>query len=107
MVYVELTFVVPRDKVQEALDGYQRILPWDKECFEKVGGKLIGCWYTRYGRLGEITTMLAYPNLDAREKAIQMFTEGAKRHKEVTDWWALTPSVTVRVLLPATYSPLQ
>ena len=108
MVYVELTMEVARNKVQEALQCYQsKILPWDKENVEKVGGKLIGYWYTEYGKTGEITMMVAYPNLDAREKVLQAFWQNTELQKGLADWFGYTPRATVRVLRPAAFSPLE
>ena len=108
MVYVEFTMEVARNKVQEALRCYQdKFLPWDKENVEKVGGKLIGYWYTEYGKTGEIIMMIAYPTLDAREKLLQALWQDEELQKELADWFGYTPTATVRVLRPAPFSPLQ
>jgi hypothetical protein len=108
MIYVEMRLDVARDKVKDALDYYQNeILASDKRMAERVGGKLIGFWYTRYGKTGELTMLFAYPNLDARDKVKQVEKEDVELQKKLVDWYAYTPTATVRVLYPAAFSPLQ
>ncbi len=108
MVYVELMFEVPRTKVQQALQSFKNTaLRWDKEYTEKLGGKLIGCWYTAYGKVGEITLMVAYPTLESREQVLQAFQQDAAAQQEAAEWFAYSPNATIRVLRPAFFSPLQ
>ena len=103
MVYVQLTFELPRNKVREAWQVYQdKLMQYDKKCMEKVGAKFIGYWYTEYGRLGEITILAAYPSLDVREKVLEMFSQA----EGVAEWMAYTPTATVKVLRPLPSSPL-
>ena len=106
MVYFEFTMEVARGKVQEALQYLQdELWLWNKENTEKAGGKIIGVWYTEYGRTGEIVEIVAYPSLDAREKFLQAReAEGAQR---LAKWHDYTPTVTTRILRPAAFSPLQ
>jgi len=109
MVYLELTMGLPRNKVKEAWQCYQKVMEHDKEVVEKVGGKYIGYWSTEYGKIGEITIMVAYPNLEVREKALQAFwqVEDATLAEGVAQWAGYTPQATVRVLRPLPGSPLQ
>ncbi len=111
MVYISVTYEVPRDKVQEAFKAYQGIEEFDKKCIEKHGGKLIGAWYTRYGKLNEINLIVAYPSLDAREKTLQSFREGVAKNEvsreAVAAWAAMSQFGHVEALFPASFSPLQ
>lgn len=110
MVYLQITAEVPRGKVQEIWGYYRdKIMKYDKECVEKVGGKYIGYWHTEYGREGEITIMVAYKNIEDREKLLDLMfgTKDKKFHKEYEVWAAYTPYRTVKVMRPFPESPLQ
>ncbi len=110
MVYLEIVTEIPRGKVQEAWDYYKsKIMKFDKESVEKVGGKYIGYWYTEYGKEGEITVLVAYKNLEDREKLLDlMFNQWGKQFlKDYETWAAYTPIRTVKVLRPFPESPLQ
>lgn len=110
MVYLQITAEVPRGKVQEIWAYYRdKIMKYDSECVEKVGGKYIGYWHTEYGREGEITIMVAYKNIEDREKLLELMfgTKDEKFHKEYEVWAAYTPYRTVKVMRPFPESPLQ
>lgn len=110
MVYLQVIAELPRNKVQEAWQLYQnKVMKWDKECVEKVGGKYLAYWYTEYGRIGEITFLVAYPNLEARERVLTSFIEHADADikKGIEEWMAYTPHATVKVMRPLPQSPLQ
>ena len=108
MVYIELKLKVPRHKVMEIFRIYQeKVLPWDQGALEKLGGKFIGCWYTEYGDLGEITQLHAYPDLETREKLLKELHANEKFLKESAEYRDLTPFGTIKVLRPAPFSALQ
>lgn len=110
MVYLQITAEVPRGKVQEIWAYYRdKIMKYDRECVEKVGGKYIGYWHTEYGREGEITIIVAYKNIEDREKLLELMfgTKDEKFHKEYEVWAAYTPYRTVKVMRPFPESPLQ
>ena len=109
MVYVELILELPRNKVREAWQVYQdKVMQYDKECVEKVGGRFVGYWYTEYGRLGEITILHAYPSLDAREEVLEMIwqSQDEEFRKGLAEWAAYVPMATAKVLRPLPSSPL-
>lgn len=109
MVYLQLTMEVARNKVQEAWQCYRnKVLTWDKESVEQVGGKYLGYWYTEYGRTGEITILVAYPNLEAREKVLEAVwqVKDEELKKGLAEWAAYVPTATVKVLRPLPMSPL-
>ena len=110
MVYLLLTMELPRNKVKEAWNIYEsKVLKFDKEGVEKVGGKYIGYWYTEYGRTGEINFMVAYPSLDIREKFIETFwdVQDEELKKGLAEWAAYVPYATVKVMRALPRSPLQ
>ena len=79
----------------------------DVEHIHKVGGKLIGCWSTQYGRVGEVTFLFAYPDLEARQRLLESSSSDDEWQKDLKGWFECTPSVTVKVMRPTTWSPLQ
>lgn len=110
MVYLLLTMELPRNKVKEAWKVYQdKVLKFDKESVEKVGGKYIGYWCTEYGKIGEINFMVAYPSLDVREEFMEKFWEVQTEElkKGLAEWVAYVPHATVKVMRPLPGSPLQ
>ena len=110
MVYLQLTMELPRNKVREAWQFYKnKIQKFDKECVEKVGGKYIGYWATEYGKIGEITVLVAYNNLEDRERLLELFFEhkDEKFQKDLEEWLSYTPTATVKVMRPLPGSPLQ
>ena len=109
MVYVQLTLEVPRHKVREAWEFYQnKVMQFDKDCVEKVGGRYIGYFYTEIGRIGEIIIMVAFPSLDARAKALESFWEAQdEEHKKIAaEWGTWAPYATVKAMRPLPGSPL-
>jgi len=109
MIYVQLTLEVPRGKVQEALRSFQtKGLNTEKKNLESVGAKLVGCWYTKFGRVGEITMLFAYPSLEAREKVVKAASRDAEFKKwSEEEWYEYTRFGDMKVLVPANFSPLQ
>ncbi len=110
MVYMQVTMDLPRNKVNEAWQLYQsKVHEWDKGCVERVGGKYIGYWCTEYGKTGEITFLLTYPDLEAREKFLKLFWEGGDEElkKGIKEWAAYVPYSTVKVMRPLPGSPLE
>jgi len=110
MVYIQITAEVPRGKVEEAWNYYKtKIMKFDKECVEKVGGKYIGYWYTEIGNEGEITIMVAYNSLGDREKLLDLMfgTKDEKFLKDYEVWAAYTPIRNIKVMRPFPESPLE
>ncbi len=110
MVYIQITVDLPRNKVNEAWQLYQsKVMTWDKECVKKVGGKYIGHWYTEYGKTGEITFLVAYPNLEAREELLKLFWEAGDEEikKGIEEWLSYVPYATVKVMRPLPGLPLE
>lgn len=110
MVYVEITIEIPRHRVREALEAFEKnAFPWDEAAMQKVGARTIGCWHTLDGRQGEITFLLAYPSLAEREKLLSLGDQDAELSNWVKGVWQAkySPFATVKVLRPAPFSPLQ
>lgn len=110
MVYVQVKMGVARNKIKEAWQVYQsRVMEWDKSCVKRVGGKYIGYWYTEYGNTGEITFLVCYPDLGAREKLLELFWEtGDEEIKEgIAEWLSYVPHASVKVLRALPGSPLE
>ena len=108
MVYVELVGEISRARLKEALQFYKdNIYERDSENIGKAGGKLIGCWSTQYGRVGEVTFLLAYPDLEVRQRMLESSSSDDKWQKDLRGWFEYCPSVTVKVMRPTTWSPLQ
>ena len=103
MIYLEVVFqVVPSNKVGEALKIFEeRIFKKEKELIEQVGGKYIGVWTTDIGNIGEITMMVAYPDMVARENFHRAFTQDSEILNTLADFRALASSATVRILRPS------
>ncbi len=110
MVYVQFIAQFPPNKVPETWQLYEdKVMKWDKQCVEKEGGKYIAYWYTEYGSMGEVTFLVAYPNLEARERVLTSFIEDAdaETRKAIEEWMAYISHVTVKVMRPLSQSPLQ
>ena len=108
MVYVEVVGEISRARLKEALQFYKdHIYERDNENIGKVGGKLIGCWSTQYGRFGEVTMLFAYPDLETRQRVLESSSSDDEWQKDVRRWFEYLPSVTVKVMRPTTWSPLQ
>ena len=110
MVYVRVKMSVVRNKVKEAWAIYQsKVMAWDKSCVEKVGGKYIGYWYTEYGDNGEITFLVRYPDLNAREEMAKIFWESGdeKVRQGIEEWLTYVPKANVKVLKSLPGSPLE
>ena len=110
MVYLQVIAQVPRGKVQEIWAYYRdKIMAYDRQCVEKVGGKYIGYWHTEYPTEGEITIMVAYPKLDDRERLMELMFGNMeeKFRKEYEVWANYTPHRTVKVMRPFPESPLK
>lgn len=110
MLYILLTMELPRNKVNEAWTIYQeKLLKWDKECVERFGGKYIGYFNTEYGMTGEISFLVAYPSLEAREKVVELYEQYKDEmiKKASEEFRTYTPKATVKVMRPLPMSPLQ
>ena len=111
MIYVEIRIKLPRNRVQEALDAWAATgARWDEENMQKVGAKVIGCWSTQYGaKAGEITFLMAYPNLEARDELQGVIRKDPAFAKWMTEVWRekYAGEARVRVLKPAPFSALQ
>ena len=111
MVYVEIRVKLDRHRVAEALEVWgSRGAKWDEENMHKLGAKLIGCWHTEYGaKTGEITFLMAYPTLEAREELIDVMKGDVEFAKWIKEVWRgqYAANARIRVLRPAAFSPLQ
>ena len=110
MVYLHLCVETPRGKLREIWDHYQKhVMKIDRETVEKVGGKYIGYFYTEYGNMNEINFLVAYPNLEARQKMLELYHayEDEEFQKQLAKWYDYSPKVTVKVMRPLAESALQ
>lgn len=78
--------------------------------FQKYGIKEIGYWTAMIGTSGELTYMLAYPDLAAREKAWAAFGADPERLKafaETEKDGPLVARIRSSILQATNYSPLK
>src|SRR4051812_36978166 len=105
MIYVEIRIKLPRNRVQEALDAWAKTgAEWDEQNMRKVGGRVIGCWSTQYGsKAGEITFLMAYPTLEARDDLQTVIRADPEFSKWMTSVWRekYASDARIRVLKPA------
>lgn len=111
MMYVEIRIKLPRHRVPEALDAWAETgAKWDEDNMHKVGGKVIGCWSTQYGsKTGEITFLMAYPTLEARDDLQGIIRKDAAFSKWITQVWRekYAANARIRVLKPTLFSALK
>lgn len=111
MIYVEIRIKLPRHRVQEALDAWAGTgAKWDEQNMHKVGGKVIGCWSTQYGsKRGEITFLMAYPTLEARDELQAVIRKDPAFSKWMAEVWRekYAADARIRVLKPAPFSALK
>ena len=111
MIYVEIRIKLPRHRVQEALDAWGGTgAKWDEENMHKVGGKVIGCWSTQYGsKRGEVTFLMAYPTLEARDELQGLIRKDPAFAKWMATVWRgdYAADSRIRVLKPAPFSALK
>lgn len=107
MIHVLATVEVPRGKVDEFLEFFEKeMMPWEEQILPKVGGKLLGVWSTVWGKQGEITFLVALPNEEALRKAEEV--PGDEKVKTAPARWnAITPNATRKIMRPASFSPIQ
>jgi hypothetical protein len=110
MIYVEIRIKLPRHRVKEALDVWAATgAAWDEQNMHKVGAKAIGCWATQYGsKAGEITFLMAYPTLEARDDLQALIGADPEFSKWMTQVWRekYAADARIRVLKPAAFSAL-
>lgn len=111
MVYIEIRIKLPRHRVQEALAAWaSKGAAWDEENMHKIGSRVVGSWYTEYGsKAGEITFLMAYPTLEAREDLIAMIRADPEMSKWMSEVWRARYAADsrIRVLRPTPFSALQ
>lgn len=104
MIYEERTYTIAPGKLAQYLETYKTLgLPVQLE----IMGKLVGFWHTEIGGLNKVVHIWAYESLDDRLNRRAALARHPKWPAYLAANLALIETQENRILIPASFSPLQ
>jgi len=103
MIYTLTAWILQPGKV----DTMNELLKDVPALWEKAGGKFVGAWRTTTGNMYEVTTMLAFENMEQRDKSMAAISQNKEFMALSRKREAMLVSATSKLMTPLPMSPLK